>query len=61
MLMQLHHIFTQLKQFPLPVQAQTVSAVSAVVAEVCMADVQLPSKKALVDLLEYSESAYSSV
>jgi len=59
--MQLHHIFTQSKQFPLPVQAQTVSAVLAVVAEVCMDDVQLPSKKALVDLLEYSGSAYSSV
>ena len=58
---ELHHIFTQAKQFSLPVPAQRVSAVSVVVAAVCMADAQLPSEKALVDLLECSGSAYSSV
>ena len=49
------------KVVPLPVLAQRVSAVLAEVAGVCMADVQFPSDKAPADLLECSESAYSSV
>lgn len=60
MLTQLHHMFTQAKQFPLPVLAQTASAVLAGVAGVCTADA-LPSEKTLVDLLECSASAYFSV
>ena len=51
----------QAKQFPLPVLAQRVSAVSVEAAGVCRADVQLPSDKAPADLLECSVSAYSSV
>ena len=61
MLEQLHHIFIQAKQLPLPVLAQRVSAVSVEAAGVCRADEQLPSDRAPADLLECSVSAYSSV